>query len=129
MERLRAGLHLLRSDLYELRFALLGIAAYYLVVHLMFGAFCPVVILTGFPCPGCGMTRALFLVLCGSFVEAFRLQPVIYGWLLLGVWFVWNRYGGNGKASKSMKSCLVFLILATQAIYVWRLFFGFPVQL
>ncbi|MFR6365723.1 DUF2752 domain-containing protein [Gallintestinimicrobium sp.] len=33
----------------------------------MFHAFCPSVFLFGLPCPGCGMTRAVFFLSQGSF--------------------------------------------------------------
>ena len=36
--------------------ALFGI--YYLVSHRLYDAFCPLLIVTGIPCAGCGLTRA-----------------------------------------------------------------------
>lgn len=129
MKRLQAGLSLLKSDVYELRFALLGIGVYYLIVNLIFGAFCPLVILADFPCPGCGMTRAVFRVLSGRFAGAFYLQPAVYGWLALGLGFAWERYGAGRKPSKLTRICLAAVLLFTIAVYVWRLFYGFPPEL
>ena len=60
-----SGLRLLAGDLRRLCPAAAAILAYGVVTHLLFDRFCPMLILTGFPCPGCGMTRALFLVLTG----------------------------------------------------------------
>lgn len=37
---------------------------------------CPIRKLTGFPCPGCGMTRAWLAVLKLNFKEAFRFHPL-----------------------------------------------------
>ncbi|MBR6791065.1 MAG: DUF2752 domain-containing protein [Oscillospiraceae bacterium] len=40
---------------------------------------CPIRKLTGFPCPGCGMTRACLAALRLNFAEAFRYHPL---WIL-----------------------------------------------
>ena len=37
---------------------------------------CPFRALTGFTCPGCGATRALFQLLHGHFLAAFELNPL-----------------------------------------------------
>lgn len=48
---------------------------------------CPVKRLTGYPCPGCGMTRAVRLVLHGDFAGATRMHPLVWGVLVLLVAF------------------------------------------
>ena len=40
---------------------------YDIAAHVMFHAFCPSVFLFGLPCPGCGMTRAVFFFITGQF--------------------------------------------------------------
>lgn len=37
--------------------------------------FCPFKVLTGIPCPGCGMTRALISITKGDLRAAFRYNP------------------------------------------------------
>lgn len=47
---------------------------------------CPVRALTGFPCPGCGMTRATHLVLHGDLHGALAIHPlvlVLFPWALV----------------------------------------------
>ena len=39
---------------------------------------CPVQHFTGVPCPGCGLSRALFALLRLDFAAAFRYNPMIY---------------------------------------------------
>ena len=116
------------KDVYNLRFALLGIAAYFLTVHLLFGQFCPMVILFRFPCPGCGMTRAFRMVLPGQWKAAWELQPLVYGWLVLGVWFGITRYI-CGRKSKALNGFLIVLLAGTIGVYFWRLLTGFPAEL
>lgn len=124
-KRIKAGLTLLKNDICCLRYALLGIAVYFVCVHFLFGQFCPLLILAHFPCPGCGMTRALFLVLTGRPAEAWRLQPLIYGWIFLGLWFAVNRYL-RGKKSALLRGYLICLLLAALVLYGYRLVYGFP---
>ena len=42
--------------------------------------FCPIKLLVGFPCPGCGVTRATFSVLHLDFAAAFQHHPLV--WLI-----------------------------------------------
>ena len=128
MERVRKGLKRLRKDLYGLRYALLGIAVYYAAVHLIFGQFCPMMIVLHLPCPGCGMTRALVMVLTGRLKEAWELQPLIYGWILLAVLFAVNRYVLDRKPA-ILTGLLIALLLGILFFYVYRIGTGFPPEL
>ena len=103
-KRIQRGFRLLRNDLHALRYAILVIGIYYLAVHFLFGQFCPMMIVLHLPCPGCGMTRALWLVLSGRWVKAWNLQPLVFGWIGLGSWFGVRRYLlGRTEPSKWMQ--------------------------
>lgn len=39
---------------------------------------CPVAVLTGHPCPGCGLTRATFAALHGDFAMAHAFHPLVW---------------------------------------------------
>ena len=128
MERIRTGIRRLGADLYHLRGALLGIAFYYAAVHLLFGRFCPMMIVLRFPCPGCGMTRAALLVLSGRWMEAWELQPLVFGWMMLAFLFGVNRYL-LGRKPKLLTAFLMLLLFGTLFLFIYRIFFGFPVEL
>ncbi len=55
---------------------------------------CPIKLFFGFPCPGCGMTRATFALMHGHVLEALRLHPLVWlitplvSWTLLRVTLV-----------------------------------------
>lgn len=49
---------------------------------------CPMPLVLGIPCPGCGFTRATALVTHGHFVEAIAFHPLI-PFLLLYLAFLW----------------------------------------
>lgn len=61
-------------------------------------SYCPIKLVTGFPCPGCGMTKSLAHWAHGHWAEALYWHPLsllfigfflfIAGWLL---WELWNK--------------------------------------
>ncbi len=128
MGKIRTGLRRLGEDIYHLRYALLGIGIYYVTVHLLFGQFCPMMILLHLPCPGCGMTRAMILVLSGQWEAAWNLQPLVFGWMGLALLFVGYRYL-LGKKPKFLTGLLVILLAGTLLLYVYRVWTGFPLEL
>lgn len=73
--------------------ACFGLLSGGLVLLLLHGAglswHCPMRALTGIPCPGCGMTRAVSCLLAGRWSEAVRLNafvvPLAVGTVLLSV--------------------------------------------
>ena len=46
---------------------------------------CALYVATGYSCPGCGSTRALFHLTHGNVLEAFRLNPGLIGLIGLGL--------------------------------------------
>ncbi len=50
------------------------------------GARCPLAELAGVPCPGCGMTRAMRLLLAGDFAHSVRLHPLALPCALATAW-------------------------------------------
>ena len=61
--------------------------AYVGIVYLM-PFTCPILFVTGIPCPGCGLTRAWLAALQGAFARAFVFHPMFWAIpvLLLGFW-------------------------------------------
>jgi hypothetical protein len=53
--------------------------------------FCPFRLLTGIPCPGCGMGHALIHALRGDFAGSFHYHPL--GLPLLVLWTAWLAWG------------------------------------
>lgn len=54
-----------------------------LCLEALFGVICPLRLVTGFPCPGCGLTRAGILFLQGRFVESLQMNA----FFILGLGF------------------------------------------
>lgn len=129
---LRSSFRILAEDVRRLLPAISAVSAYALLTHIMFDRFCPMLILTGLPCPGCGMTRALFLALSGQFERAWELQPLIYGWIFLGGAYGVRRYlfhkteWRTDREKRVWTAALALLLSGSLFLYVWRIFFGFP---
>ncbi len=69
-----------------------GILGAYIVMRAWRGAFCPMVVIFGLPCPGCGVTRAAKYVLTGHFAEAFYINPAIFLWIVFLLYVMLFRY-------------------------------------
>ena len=97
----------------------------YFLFHGLFGAFCPSLLITGFPCPGCGMTRAVIYLLKGQFSRSWALNPAAVLWM---AWFflsAYNRYIKGGKLKKlnwMVFGILFFMVL----VYIIRMKLYFP---
>lgn len=126
----KKGLALLLEDIRALFPAIAAILVYALITHLIFNRFCPMLILTDYPCPGCGMTRALFLVLTGQFARAWEFQPPVYGWILFGTAFLIRRYLTEKPLMSREKNIwillLALLLFWSLILYGYRIFAGFP---
>lgn len=124
-KRMRAVLARLRRDVKNYRLAAVCFLVYAAAVTLLFGTICPLAAMTGFPCPGCGSTRALLLILTGRFGEAFRYNPCIYLWILLAVYVGWQRYirGRRAAGALPMTGGIAAVMLL---IYLYRMAVEFP---
>ncbi len=56
----------------------ISLAAFIAVAWLLTGTSCVIHSLTGLPCPGCGLTRALLAALRGDLATAWRLHPLFW---------------------------------------------------
>ncbi len=113
------------ADLYQYKWVILALFLYDLAATHFWGAFCPMVIVTGLPCPGCGMTRAAFLALTGNWALATRYNPAVWMWLALGIYFAWNRYG-KGRKAAGLMYLMGGAALVMLAIYFYRMAVCFP---
>ncbi len=116
--------------------ALLVAGVAFLIVS--FGYACPIHLVTGHPCPTCGITRATRLVLRGDFGMATRTHPLV--WiavpvvvLFLGVEIVGYARTGAWGSSRSMRGANVLMVGTASllfALWIARFvgWFGGPVN-
>ena len=94
-------------------------------LNMLFHNFCPVVLLCGFPCPGCGLTRAFIEFFEFHPAEAMRYNPAFPLWLILLLAAAWRRYV-RGRSLSPLKIPLVITLVITVAVYVLRVAYDFP---
>lgn len=126
LQAVREALSLLWKDMKDAKWAVMLVIAYFVLGKYFLYSLCPMVVITGFPCPGCGLTRAGFRLLRLDFAGAFRVHPMIYpiaAWLLL---FFWNRYFRKGRMGSGLKILLILILVLTILVYLWRMFRYFP---
>lgn len=116
---------LLRRDLKNLRVPALLFLIYFAIGRKFLYSLCPSVLVTGFPCPGCGMTRAVFSILKGNFAAAWHLNPFSYAAVILVVMFVVQRYIRR-KDVKCLGKYLVVAAVGMLLFYIYRMLHDFP---
>lgn len=65
---------------------------YYFITDYYFHEFCPFRILTGLPCPACGITRAVLMIFRLDLYDALIMNPTAYLWIIFIIYLLWQRY-------------------------------------
>ena len=115
----------IKQDIRQHGAGVLAVIVLYFVMHALFGAFCPSVIVTGFPCPGCGLTRAVLYLLRGEFLRSWALNPAAGLWGLWALWFAFERYI-RGRRCKGLTWALCGIALFMISVYMIRMIRYFP---
>lgn len=113
-------------DLQSWKWGLIVLIVYFGAMKNFLYSLCPVVMLTGFPCPACGMTRAGALLLKLEVKEAMAVHPFIYAFAILAVIFGVNRYLLFRKTPEWLKWLACVVIIGMVVYYVWRMYRYFP---
>ena len=66
------------ADIRHAKVAIAFFVIYCALTNLLFHAYCPFKLLTGIPCPGCGLTRAGLSLLTLHFKKAWYYHPMIF---------------------------------------------------
>ncbi len=108
-------------------FALLGL----IILQILFKRICPISIITGYPCPGCGITRAFFFFLTFRWNLAFSYNPTIFLWLLIFTWGIFLRYFiKDNTFQKNQKNIFIRAVttvgLISIAVYIVRMNIFYP---
>ena len=124
MDEKKTTIQLILQDLKTYWPGVVAAAVYCIAMTLAFGRMCPVVLITGYPCPGCGLTRGFLSMVTFHFREAVKYNACIFLWAAAGIWIIVRRYFLKKKAFT-----LVILLAVsgiTMIYYIWRMIFCFP---
>lgn len=113
------------ADAKEYGAVLIILVIYTIAVNLMFHAFCPLIIFSGFPCPGCGITRATVCFLTGRWAQAWRLNPVVFPVVAAAFYFACGRYL-LGRSARGIKVMIWTVFVLLIAVYAVRMYLYFP---
>lgn len=123
--RLKRAWKLFVNDIKNMWLAVVLLTAYFVIQRNFFYSSCPMVMFTGYPCPGCGLTRAGVALLRGDFALAFSIHPFIYAIAVWGMFFVWNRYFSE-KKSKWVVRGLLLIVVGMIVFYIYRMMTEYP---
>ena|ERR1035437_9382217 len=85
---------------------------------------CIIKFITGFPCPGCGMTRAWIAFFEGNLLESFKWHPLFLLVPLLVLLIFYN--GFSIKTKKIRNYILIAIAILFFATYIIRMALYFP---
>ena len=113
------------QDIREYWVVAITLAVCFVVVNLIFHTFCPMVIISGLPCPGCGLTRSIRYLLSGNIGQSLYINPMGIPIVCIMIYFFFNRYilGRKAKGMTLLIACVIFMLLVQ---YVWRMYVFFP---
>ena len=120
-----AGMNRLKNDVKKAALPAVLLLLVWYVPQIFFHHYCPVVLITGFPCPGCGLTRAFVSLVKLDIAGAADYNPAIFLWVPLIVATIYLRYV-RGKSIKVLLLPLIFVYVITIVIYVLRMKYMFP---
>lgn len=88
-----------------------------LLIYILFTG-CPIKLLTGISCAGCGMSRAYFSLLHLNFREAFHYHPLFPCPVIFVAVYIMTKLGFSQKAAKVIYGVMAFLFIA---VYIYRM--------
>lgn len=95
------------------------------VLSWVFGGTCWLRLITGFPCPACGFTRACLLLLKGDVAGAWHMHAMVFPVIFGVLFFLFCKYFlENGR--KLWQWYGIILVTVAIVYYVWRMVRFFP---
>lgn len=125
MKKIKEIINRIWKDIRAFYPAAIIFVVYYFIVHFRYGAFCPLLIFSGFPCAGCGLTRAGLYLLQGQFARAAYINPAIFPIALFLIYCGYFRYI-KGTKIKGMEPAFGILLACMLILYVVRMYLYFP---
>jgi hypothetical protein len=85
--------------------------------------FCPFELVTSIPCPGCGMTHALFSMAQGNIGDAWLFNPFSFFFiLLLGMSCLPRGYVKSQSRRTALLMRILFVVALISLLYYWIVF-------
>lgn len=104
--------------------ALFGV--YCVAATVAFGTACPINLLTGFPCPSCGMTRAMLYAVMGNFPMAFSMHPLFLFAPAVLIMLILGTAMPKLAKSKVFVAMSILMTVALIGVYIYRMIAFYP---
>lgn len=101
-------------------------ALYCVLTTKFLGSACPLYLIFGIPCPGCGMTRAWISLLGGDIAKAFYFHPAFFAAAIVAVCVILCGIKPKLKKSKVITGIYLVLCVAFLSAYIYRMIVFFP---
>lgn len=115
----------LKNDMKKAALPIVLLALLWYIPQIFFHHYCPMVLITGMPCPGCGLTRAFISLIKLDIASAIEYNPTIFLWIVFVLAAVYLRYV-RGKSLKTLIVPLIVVYSVTIIVYIWRMKYMFP---
>ena len=113
------------KDIKNYWLAIVMVIVFYFLMHMLFDAFCPSVIIWGLPCPGCGLTRSVLFFLTGQWARSFAVHPLGWSVVVLALYIAVFRYI-MGKKIPALKWIIIVLLVGAILLFMVRMYLYFP---
>ena len=113
------------KDIIDFRWLIVAVAAAFVLCFALFHKNCISSLLIGYPCPGCGLTRAFICVMTFHFKEAFIYNPSIYLAAIIAIYFCICRYVLDTKPKYLVPMCIIAGSISI-IIYIIRMYYMYP---
>lgn len=115
----------MKKKLLYLTLGIILFIIYSKILNYAFGTVCTLKLFTGYPCPSCGMTRALEEILHLNFSESLKMHPLLIMIIIGLIILLFNKFLDK-KCGKLLIVYGIITLVTFIIVYIIRMIYYFP---